>query len=103
MQRRKAWRDRGKARLTSGAATTDPDRRPLWTEHEAAEYFNVPVQTIRNNRSTGTGAFGRLPYVKFDRMIRYEPAACEAYAAARRRCAAHEAPEADEKRAHCSL
>jgi hypothetical protein len=94
MQRRTTWRDRGKAGVACGAATTAVDRRPLWTEQETAAYFNVPVQTIRNNRSTGTGAFGRLPYVKLDRMVRYEPAVCEAYAAARRRCAAPEGPEA---------
>ena len=95
MQRRKTWRDRGKARAPNGAARTDAigsgaDMRPLWTPQQTAMFFNTDVQTLKNARCTGVGAFASLSYLKFGRLVRYEPAVCEAYAAARR----HQGPEA---------
>lgn len=39
----------------------------LYTEKEVSELLRIPVQTLRNNRSTGR----ILPYIKIGRSVRY--------------------------------
>ena len=52
----------------------------LVTEKEVSDLLMVPLQTLRNHRSRGCG----LPYIKFDRSVRYSLADVEEYISERK-------------------
>ena len=52
----------------------------LVTEKEVSSLLSIPLQTLRNHRSKGYG----LPYIKFDRSVRYSLADVEEYISERK-------------------
>jgi len=91
----KTWRDRRKSRARNGTASTaaaSTTIRPLLPEVEVAAILNIPKQTLRNARTTGTGDFASLRWFKLGPRVRYRPEDVEGWVAERERV--HEGPEA---------
>lgn len=47
----------------------------LWDTDATSAFLGVPVQTLKNWRSSGDGP----PYVKVGRLVRYDPRALDAW------------------------
>ncbi len=55
--------------------TSIPDRAPLWTVQDLADFLQVPVNTVYKWRTTGGGP----PAVKVGRYVRYRGADVSAW------------------------
>lgn len=64
------------ARTTAAARQiSSMSSEPLLTEREAAEYLNIPSETLRYYRWQGTGP----RFIKIGRYVRYRPSDVEAW------------------------
>ena len=54
----------------------------FWTPDQAADYLNLAVKSLANDRVTGQLG---IPHYKFGQLVRYSPPEVRQYAAARRR------------------
>jgi hypothetical protein len=89
------WRDRRESRSVNGAEETAGSAsaiRPLLTEQEVSALLHLPAQTLRNARTSGTGGFATLPWLKLGTLVRYRAEDVERWLAERERV--HERPGA---------
>ena len=65
------------------AAQTPPaasaPSEPLWRDGQTEHFFNVPAGTMRRARNSGRPPeLAQIAYVRFGRLVRYEPEVCRA-------------------------